>query len=75
MQRPDEGGSKIIDKLIVAIILAILSAIAFLFYAELHGKYRDTIAGRMHDDCIMCDVYRFMNSNDPAFAIREAKRN
>lgn len=63
------------DKLFVAIILAILSAVAFLVYAGIHGKYRDTIAGRMHDDCIMCSIYRFMHANDPAFAIREAKRN
>lgn len=63
------------DKAIIAILLAVASAIAFLFYAEVHGKYRDTIAGSMHDDCLMCDIYRFTHSDDPAFAIREAKRN
>ncbi len=62
------------EKLLVGIILTILLAIAFTSYVEIHGKYRDMIAGRMHDDCITCDIYRFLNSSNPAFAIREAKR-
>lgn len=66
---------KTIEILLVAIFLTIMLAIAFLFFAGLHGKYRDAIVGKLHDDCIMCDVYRFTHSNDAAFAIREAKRN
>lgn len=66
---------KAIDKLLVAVILLVMLAIAFLSFAGLHGKYRDAIAGKLHDDCIMCDIYRFTHSNDAAFAIREAKRN
>jgi hypothetical protein len=63
------------EKLLIAILLAVASAIAFFFYAGLHGKYRDTIVNKLHDDCIMCDIYRFTHSNDAAFAIREAKRH
>lgn len=66
---------KAIDKLLVAVVITVMLAIVFLFFAELHGKYRDAIAGKLHDDCIMCDIYRFTHSNDAAFAIREAKRN
>lgn len=66
---------KAIDKLIIAVALTIMFAIAFLFFAGLHGKYRDAIAGKLHDDCIMCDIYRFTHSNDAAFAIRETNRN
>ena len=66
---------KVNDKLFVAVVLTVMLAIAFLFFAGLHGKYRDAIVGKLHDDCIMCDIYRFTHSNDAAFAIREAKRN
>lgn len=66
---------KAIDKLLVAVVLTVMLAIAFLFFAGLHGKYRDAIADKLHDDCIMCDIYRFTHSNNAAFAIREAKRN
>ena len=57
------------------ILLTIVLAIAFLSFTGLHGRYRDMIAGNLHDDCIMCSIYRFMHANDPAFAISEAKRN
>lgn len=66
---------KAIDKLLIAVVLTFMLAIAFLSFAELHGRYRDMIAGNLHDDCIMCSIYRFVNASDPAFAIREAKRN
>ena len=58
-----------------AIVLAVFFAITFLIFAELHGKYRDAVVGRLHKDCFMCDIYRFTNSGDAAFAIREAKRS
>lgn len=66
---------KTINKLLVAVVLTVMLAIAFLFFAGLHGTYRDAIAGKLHDNCIMCDIYRFTHSNDAAFAIREANRN
>ena len=59
----------------IAIVLAVFFAIALLIFAELHGKYRDAIAGGLHKDCFMCDIYRFTNSRNAAFAIRDAKRN
>lgn len=63
-----------IDKLLAAAIILIMILIAYLGIAGLHGKYRDSVVGRLHDDCLMCDIYRFSHSSDAAFAIREAKR-
>lgn len=63
------------DYLFCGAIFATLLALALLLFANIHGKYRDAIADKMHDDCIMCSIYRWSHSDDPAFAIREAKRN
>jgi hypothetical protein len=61
--------------MILTVLLAVMLITIFLSFTGLHGRYRDMIAGNLHDDCIMCSVYRFMHANDPVFAIREAKRN
>lgn len=62
------------DKALLLVVLAVMLGIAFLLFAEIHGKYRDAIANRLHDDCIMCSIYRYSHSGSAAFAIREANR-
>ena len=61
--------------MILTVLLTVMLVTIFLSFAGLHGRYRDVIAGNLHDDCIMCSIYRVVHANDHAFAIREAKRN
>lgn len=56
--------------------LAILGVVAIVlsFTFGIHGCYRDLIADSLHEDCFLCDGYRFMQADNAAFQVRESRR-
>lgn len=58
----------------LAIIFIVGPAIIWLAWCGIHGYWMDMVEGRMHDNCVKCDTYRYMRSNDAAFQIREMNR-
>lgn len=59
----------------LVIICIVGIAIGWLIWCGIHGYWMDMVEGRMHDNCVKCDTYRYMHSNNAAFQIREINRN
>lgn len=63
---------RIVNLLIVAVV-ALVVVLAVSIWV--HGTYCDFVRDEMHgEECWRCNVYKWGNMNDAAFAVREMRR-
>lgn len=56
-------------------VLILATVFLWLLVCGLHGCYCDFVRDALHDDCNMCETYRYAHADDAAFQIREMRRN
>lgn len=61
--------------MILFFLAAVFAAIGFTIVAEIHGSYQDTIKDSLHNNCCLCKIYRYLERDNAAFAVREKRRS